>query len=217
MPKKIIILRHGEKADPYQLCSVGVERSLGLEAQYLGQGASSGGTLFKHGETPAAFFAITLHTIELASPSAQSWNLPLITYSSVPIVTTPPAYNPFSDSEIVLNARTQQAAADVMSDVRKDEVIVMVWEHKHIADKKLEDKYPNEKVTLRQLLGLDTLSGVPNKWEGDNYDYFWVVDYDGASTPNKFTSIKQTYTGTYANLPQNDWGVAATLPSDCES
>ncbi len=213
MPKKIIILRHGEKHDAYQLCSTGVERSLALQAQYLGKNATNGGAIFEHGEEPAAFFAITLHTIELASPSAQSCGLPLIAYSAVPA-----GSSTWSDSEPVLNARTQQAAADVLSAAWNDKVVVMVWEHKHIANKKLEKDYPNEKVTLRQLLGLDTLGAVvPDKWEGDNYDFFWVVDYDGKSTPTKFRSVLQTYTAPYADLPQNAWGVAATLPSDCQS
>ncbi|MEI9990104.1 MAG: hypothetical protein WDM86_08705 [Rhizomicrobium sp.] len=208
MPKKIIILRHGEKHDAYQLCSTGVERSLALEAQYLGKNATNAGELFKHGEVPAAFFAITLHTIELASPSAQSWNLPLIAYSAVPA-----GSSPWSDSDAVLDARTVQAAADVLSSAWDDKVVVMVWEHKHIADKKLN----KQKVTLYSLLGLDTLgSDVPDKWEGANYDFFWVVDYDGKS-PTKFRSVLQTYTAPYADLPQNAWGVAATLPSDCQS
>jgi hypothetical protein len=30
--------------------------------------------------------------------------------------------------------------------------VVMVWEHKHIANKKLEHSFPREAVTLRQLL-----------------------------------------------------------------
>jgi hypothetical protein len=213
-PRKIIILRHGEKKNAFELCSAGLQRSLGLQAQYLGKGATSANALFKPGELPAAFFAVTLHTLELISPSAQSWGLPVIDYSALPIPVTPPS--PFADSETGLNARTQQAAADVMGPAWDGKTVVMVWEHKHIANNKLEAKYPNEKVTLRQLFGLDNATGdkVPHTWSGDNYDFFWIVTHED-STP-KFKSIKQTYTGAYAGLPQNDWKVPVTLPGDCK-
>ena len=212
-PRKIIILRHGEKKNGFELCSTGLQRSLALEAQYLGKGASNGDVVFDHGETPDAFFAITLHTLELVSPSAQSWDMPVIDYSAQPIDVTPPS--PFADSETVLNARTQQAAKAVLSGAWDGKAVVMVWEHKHIANKKLEAKYPDA-VTLRQLFGLDKATGdhVPHTWSGDNYDYFWIVTHENG-TP-KFKSIKQTYTGAYKNLPQNDWKVPVTLPSDCK-
>src|SRR6185436_4855959 len=57
-------------------------------------------------------------------------------------------------------------------------VVVMVWEHKHIADKKLTR-------TLRNLLNLDKLTGkdhVHETWQGSNYDYFWSVEYPKGST-----------------------------------
>ncbi len=211
-PAKIIVLRHGEKKDGFELCSVGVQRSLALTAKYLGKGAQH--SLFAPGERPDAFFAITLHTIELASPSAQSWNAPLIAFTAVPI-----PGNPYGDSELVLNARTQEAAAEVMSGRWDGKTVVMVWEHKHIASKKLEEAYPSEKITLRQLLQLDTLgSQVPDKWEGENYDYFWIATYGkGSDAPTGFEAHKQKFDAPYQNVPQNDWGVAVTLPSDCQS
>jgi len=45
---------------------------------------------------------------------------------------------------------------------------------------------------LRQLLNLDVLPQVPQTWPGDNYDYFWVVDYGtpGLATPTRFTAMK---------------------------
>ncbi len=55
--------------------------------------------------------------------------------------------------------------------------VVMVWEHKHIANEKLEAKFEGEAVTLRKLLKLDILPGVPKTWPSDNYDYFWIVDF----------------------------------------
>ena len=38
-PARIIILRHGEKADKWDLCDVGQERADALAANYLGRGA----------------------------------------------------------------------------------------------------------------------------------------------------------------------------------
>jgi hypothetical protein len=213
LPAKIIILRHGEKQDAFALCDVGVQRSLALSVQYLGKGAKD--SLFASGETPAAFFVITLHTLELASPAAQTWAAPLIDYSAVPIKN-----NPLGDSEAVLNVRTQQAAADVLTNpLYNGKTVVLVWEHKHIASKKLEKAYPGQQVTLRQLLGLDKLAGnpVPDKWEGDNYDYFWIVTYGNSPVPTGFTAQKQHFDKPYDGVPHNDWGKPATLPSDCKS
>jgi len=216
-PRKIVILRHGEKKDAFELCSTGLQRSLALQAQYLGKNAAKASAIFDAGETPDAFFAITLHTIELASPSAQSWNKPLIAYTAVPIPLPPPPSD-FADSELVLNARTQQAAAEVMSDKWKGKVVVMVWEHKHIANDKLEKQYKPDPVTLRQLLKLEQPAlNVPVKWESENYDYFWVVTYDSAGTPSTFTSVQQDFDPPYDDLPHNAWGQAASLPSDCKS
>src|SRR5882724_8896817 len=55
-PKQIIILRHGEKYSPFELCKTGVERSHALALKYLGRGVEE--SLFPSGEGPAAFFAI---------------------------------------------------------------------------------------------------------------------------------------------------------------
>ena len=63
-PARIIILRHGEKANPCKLCDVGTERANALADTYLGRNATK--SLFANGEEPAFFFAITLHTLELA-------------------------------------------------------------------------------------------------------------------------------------------------------
>ena len=51
-------------------------------------------------------------------------------------------------------------------------------------------------MTLRQLLELDTLKGVPETWPDDNYDYFWIVDFDqGANMPIGFRMVKQEFDG----------------------
>jgi hypothetical protein len=63
-PARIIILRHGDKANPCKLCDVGTERANALADTYLGRNATK--SLFANGEEPTFFFAITLHTLELA-------------------------------------------------------------------------------------------------------------------------------------------------------
>ena len=198
-PARIIILRHGEKATPYKLCGIGQERADALAATYLGRGAAK--SLFASGEEPAAILAITLHTLELAAPTAASWGEPLTLYSALP--------DKDADDEEkteALNHRTQEAAHDVMTDPRyAGKTVVMVWEHKHIANKKLQAT--GEAVTLRQLLKLDRFKQVPETWPGENYDYFWIVEFgsQGTDVPTKFTMVKQEFAGTYTDLPANDW------------
>ena len=207
-PKRIIILRHGEKQDAFKLCATGVQRSLALRANYLGKGATN--SMFPADSGPAGIFAVTLHTLELVSPSAQSWGLPLQLYSVVPL----PGQDKKAET-LQLNKRTQEAAAAVLTDSRWDEkTVVMAWEHDHIAMKKLEEQFPAEKVTLRQLLNLDTLPNVPEDWYGGNYDYFWIVDYDNPSSskPTRFTMQKQLFTAPYKAVPSNEWGTRENLP-----
>src|ERR1700721_3585948 len=79
-----------------------------LAKQFLGQGATH--SLFAPGERPAAFMAVTLHPLETITPAAQTWGLPVIDYSVVP--------NKDEDddaAEAEINARTQEAARDLMS------------------------------------------------------------------------------------------------------
>lgn len=203
-PSRIIILRHGEKEDVWKLCGVGEQRAEALAANYLGRNAKN--SLFAAGEKPAAFFAITLHTLELASPAAATWSLPLTLYSA------PPADNKKTFVKTA-NLRTQEAVADLMSNPAwQGKTVVMVWEHKHIANAKLEKEFPAEAVTLRQLLGLDTMKDVPGTWPDGTYDYFWIVDFDqGSGEPTGFRMVKQMFDGTYADVPQNDWGAPDKL------
>jgi hypothetical protein len=209
-PSRLIILRHGEKEDAWKLCGVGQERAAALAATYLGRNATK--SLFAAGETPAAFLASTLHTLELASPAAATWPLPLTLYS------TPPADDKKTFVKTV-NQRTQEAVADPISNPAwRGKTVVMVWEHKHIANAKLERSFAGEKVTLRQLLGLDTLKDVPDTWPDGTYDYFWIVDFDqGTGTPTSFRMVKQMFDGAYADVPQNDWGApdGLTAKSKC--
>ncbi len=199
-PARIIILRHGEKDNKWKLCGVGEQRADALAATYLGAKATK--SLFANGEEPAFFFAITLHTLELAAPAVATWAKPVILYSVVP-------GEGLDDDEKVedLNLRTQEAAANIMQNPALDgKTVVMVWEHKHIANEKLEAKFEGEAVTLRKLLKLDILPGVPKTWPGDNYDYFWIVDFPpNSNVPSKFTMVKQEFGPPFASVPSNDW------------
>ena len=207
VPRRIILLRHGEKANAYALCSVGQQRAMALRDTYLGRNASNGSLL--EGQTPAAFLAITLHTQETTAPSATSWGLPVHSYAVVP--------TGLGKTQLMaeLTRATQTAAANVLENPAWDgRTLVMTWEHKHIANKGLERQNPGEKVTLRQLLNLDQVSGVPATWPGSNYDYFWVIDYDDQSStvPTAFEMVKQTFPAPFSALPHNAWDTP--LPSD---
>jgi hypothetical protein len=210
-PARIIVLRHGEKADAWKLCGIGNERAQALAATYLGRGASK--SLFAAGQ-PAAVLAITLHTLELAAPSAASWDEPVTLYSVLP-----DKGRDEDEQTEALNRRTQEAAHDVLTDPRyAGKTVVMVWEHKHIANAKLEAKYPGEAVTLRQLFKLDQRSDVPKTWPGATYDYFWIVDFASGTSPTGFAMQKQEFAGAFSSLPQNEWGApnGMTPSSGCK-
>jgi hypothetical protein len=200
-PARIIILRHGEKADKWNLCDIGEQRASALATNYLGQNAAK--SMFAAGEEPAFFFAITLHTLELASPAVASWNKPIILYSVVP-----EAGLDKDEQTKELNRRTQEAASNIMlNPALNGKTVVMVWEHKHIANAKLEAKFEGEAVTLRKLLNLDVLADVPDTWPDATYDYFWIVDFPAKSNlPSKFTMVKQEFGAPFASVPTNDWG-----------
>jgi hypothetical protein len=200
-PARIIILRHGEKADKWKLCDIGEQRADALATNYLGQNAAK--SMFAAGEEPAFFFAITLHTLELASPAVASWNKPIILYSVVP-----EAGLDKNEQTKELNRRTQEAASNIMlNPALNGKTVVMVWEHKHIANAKLEAKFEGEAVTLRKLLNLDVLADVPDTWPDATYDYFWIVDFPAKSNvPSKFTMVKQEFGAPFASVPTNDWG-----------
>jgi hypothetical protein len=199
VPKTVIILRHGEKESVTTLCRVGIDRSLALAAQYLGQGARD--SLFASGERPAAFIAISLDTVQTASPAAATWEMPVTVFSAVPL----PGVDPLPQ----LNLRTQQAVGAVMDDPRYDgKSVVMVWNHRHIADKAMELKFPDQKVTLRQILNLDKLPNVPDTWPDRTYDHFWIVEFGagGSRVPTGFRMVRQQFAAPFAAVPSGEWG-----------
>ena len=153
-PARVIILRHAEKLNAYALCDLGRERADALARQFLGQGATQ--SLFAPGERPAAFMAVTLHPLETITPAAQTWGLPVIDYSVVP-----QENKDDDDAETEINARTQEAARDLMSKHEYDgKIVVVAWEHKHIASHKLEKEYRGQDVTFRQLLRARPSAGI---------------------------------------------------------
>jgi hypothetical protein len=199
-PSRIILLRHGEKADVWKLCEIGQQRAQALKYNYLGKDSAK--SLFSQDAPPAYFFAITLHTMELATLAVTSWGKPIIYYSVLPEADE----KTFTDA---LNDQTREAAGNILNNpTLKGKTVVMVWEHKHIANKELNDKYQREAaVTLRQLFHLDILPGVPREWPDDNYDYFWVIDFpENSNVPFKFEMVKQEFGKSFPKVPANDWG-----------
>jgi hypothetical protein len=198
-PARIIILRHGEKADDWKQCEIGEQRAKALALTYLGRDAIK--SLFAGGDEPAFFFAITPNTAALTSPSVASWNKPVILYSAMPQESS-------EDFTKALNHRTQDAARNLLANpTLEGKTVVMVWEHEHIASEALEAKFGNEAVTLRQLFKLDILPGVPKTWPGNTYDYFWIVDFPANSNvPSKFEMVKQEFGASFPRVPANDWG-----------
>jgi hypothetical protein len=200
-PARIIILRHGEKADAWKLCEIGEQRAQALALNYLGKDAAK--SLFTGGDDPAFFFAITLHTLELASPAVATWSKPIILYSVLP----EGGSEEKDEFTKALNRRTQEAARNILTNpALTGKTVVMVWEHKHIANEKLEAKFEGEQVTLRQLFKLDILPGVPKTWPGDTYDYFWIVEFpENSNVPSKFSMLKQDFGPSFPRVPANDW------------
>jgi hypothetical protein len=202
-PRRLIILRHGEKAGHYELSPIGKLRSEALGAQFLGKDSVS--SLFRRGEHPAAFLSMTLHTIELITPAVSTWGMPSVSFLAVS-----------QDSEeaetVVYNRRTREAARAVLKTrAWRGKTVVVCWEHHHIADDKLEAQFPGEKVTWRQLLRLDRLPSpyreqVPLAWEGSNYDYFWIITFDRHGRPKTFESRRQDFSAPYEAVPANLWG-----------
>ena len=199
-PSEIIILRHAEKLDQMKLCPIGRERAQALAHQYLGRGANQ--SLFSPGVRPAAVIAITLHSLELATPVANTWKLPVTTYSVLPTKDK-------STLERELDGATRTAAHRVMTDPNYTEKpVIMVWEHNHIARQRLESHFVGQQVTLWELFNLDHLPNVPRDWFSQNYDYFWIVHFGNpdSNIPTSFHMVKQVFQPPYDNLPTNDWG-----------
>jgi hypothetical protein len=202
-PRQIIILRHGEKTEGPDLCPTGFLRAKALAEVYLGKGATN--SLFA-GDQPVAFYAITGHTIETIRPSAKSWDLdPLLPSTD---------RNQFPDKDKFEDQETRDAAKDVLTNPNfNGKIVVMTWEHKRIAKKSFDADSSSPPRTLRQLLNLDHYAKhhpdaeIPETWSGENYDFFWIVDYadPNSQKPTKVTIRKQMFPPPYDSVPANDW------------
>ena len=201
IPAEIILMRHGEKVNRYALSLTGQERAKALAQQYLGKHASM--SLLTGKQKPVALMTITLHTIETMTPTAQSWGLPETAFTVVP----EPRKNK-ANKITKENARTQEAAHDILTNPRYDnKIVIVIWEHKHIANLNLERIFPGQEVTFRQLLHLSQLKFVPQTWPKTIYDYIWIIKYTkGNIIPTSFTMKREVFTGNYARLPANHWG-----------
>lgn len=213
-PKRLIILRHGEKHDAQSLCSVGKERAQALAAQYLSPTHPL--SLLKN-DPPAAILAMTLHTLETARPIAKAWGLEIKTD---PIMLMPIQNNRYFNAR--LNEVNRKQAIDLMENPRWfGKTVVAVWEHYHIASLALQKEFSGEEATLRQLLNLDKVQGlpphsVPDTWPNGNYNFFWIFTYDSpqARAPSSFKVVQQEFAEPFANLPSNAWGAPEPLPAN---
>ena len=209
-PERLVITRHGEKLDTWQLCQTGLDRAQALSDQYLGAHATE--PLFPN-EPPAAIMTLTIHTSETAEPTAYSRAIPTTNYLALPNSNLSVA-----EFEAEINRQNRQAVQDLMNNPRyTGKQILMFWEHFHTASAALESRYPGEQVTLRQLLKLNQhpfAKQVPPTWPDGNYNFFWIVDFNPDGSIKAFSTKRQVYQGRYANLPNNDWGTTEGLPSN---
>ncbi|MDJ0513239.1 MAG: hypothetical protein QNJ62_07315 [Methyloceanibacter sp.] len=206
-PARIVILTSAEAADAWRLCEIGSQRAKALRFNYLGKDAAK--SLFGEETPPAYFFAVTPLTVATATHAAESWRKPIIHYSVLP-------GDDAKDMEESLHKRTREAAGNILNNpALRDKTVVMVWDRRHVVDPEYDKKYEREAaVTLRQLLNLDILPGVPREWPAGNHDYFWIVDFPkNSNVPLKFEMVKQEFGKSFPKVPANDWGEPTELPA----
>lgn len=225
VPARIILLRHGEKGGPWQLCATGRERAQALVSYFIGKGAQK--SVFRPGERPKAILAISLHTLESIDPVARSWGQPVVFYSVMP----QPHGDGFSLSQEMLHQRNREAARDILEKPEwAGQTLLMNWEHDHIAKTPLDvhlpaavqaqetargHAAPQEGITLYDLLHLNELPEVPYDWPHATYDYIWIIDFDQTTgKPVSFRMVKEEFGPPFNTLPQNDWGTPEPLPPD---
>jgi hypothetical protein len=203
-PATIIILRHGEKKDSKDLCTTGTLRAQALAEQFLGRNATQ--SLLPGNEKPAAILAITPHTIETIEPAAETWNLK-VQHS---------ARDKNEPKDDDLDRLTREAAHDVLTNpAYNGKTVIMVWEHKRIAS----DEHNKAQTSLRELLHLGQAAKPPHeKWQGENYNFFWIVNYGPGNKVTVDATQHQTFTGKkFAALPDNGWNEAEqNKGKDCE-
>jgi len=175
-PRKIMLIRHGEKptlaaagvdaagaSDPNSLCVAGWQRA-GALARYFATPAAAGITapaaLFasaylkaKHGEIVADIKSMRAY--ETLSPLAARLNLPI-------------------DACYPVGDETGFAAAIL----RLGGVVLVAWEHKHIP-------------LIARALPLRAAGTLPAAWPGTRYDMVFVLDWDADAKGYAFSQVPQ--------------------------
>ena len=182
MGATLVILRHGEKPAKTKkngslaLSSKGKARAAFIAKTYLGRGAVKP---FFGKNGPHAFFAITPHTVETASPSAETWNLPVTAFCTAAAAGT---------KDTALDLRTADAAKTIRHALKRGRDVVVVWEHHRIADARL----PELQTTLWKLLNLGRV-GASDTWPDDDYDTIWRIECGASGKPKKFQHFPQGF------------------------
>jgi hypothetical protein len=161
VPKRVIILRHGEK-EPVcgNLSPRGVLRSLAL-AQFF-----TNNPPILCNRIPKAFFACEPRTIQTITPTAESFpqtrNIPfqhVNDYFALPDVDRPR-----------LVQVTQQVSREILNNQKyTNKILVVCWEHRNIP-------------LLAHLLGA---LQAPDVWPDESFDMFWVITYNCGSVDFK--------------------------------
>ncbi len=153
------------------------------------------------------------HTLETLAPSARSWSLPVVMFSQVPQQGESNA-----TKRQLQQQRTREAAAQVLSNPTwAGGTVVMAWEHRTIANQQLAERFPEQPVTLRQLLNLDQLPDVPDTWPDDTYGWIWIIDYDNAPSPipTGFRMVREAFAAPYSHLKAPAWGTPVPQADGC--
>ena len=88
----------------------------------------------------------------------------------------PPGKDAKDEKEDDLDQRTKEAVRDVLKNpAYAGKTVIMVWEHKRIAS---EDHNKDRDEPVEALAPRPSQTPPPAKWEGENYNFFWIVTYE---------------------------------------
>jgi len=186
VPRRLIILRHGEKANAYALCTRGQQRTREAAAQVLSNPTWAGGTVVMAWEH---------RTI---APSARSWSLPVVMFSQVPQQGESTA-----TKRQLQQQRTREAAAQVLSNPTwAGGTVVMAWEHRTIA---------RQLLNLDQLQGVpDTWPDDAYGWI-----WIIDYDNAPSPIPTGFRMVREAFAAPYSHLKAPAWGTPVPQADGC--
>lgn len=153
IPKRVIILRHGEKeSECGNLSPRGVERSFALARYFQNNSA------ILLCQTPKACFACEGRTIQTITPTAESF----FQSSNIPFQHVNVYYALPDVQRERLVAVTHKVSYEILQNsIYNNKVLIVCWEHRNIP-------------RLAHLLGaLD----APDHWPDDSFDMFWIITY----------------------------------------